>query len=182
MRLERKKDWWLARARREGNSAVGAGLISFQSVPEQPTPTSAKKGRRRVEVLAFNPAPEQLLSSIGPETRIAFGNFLNLMRRSRGYTVRQLASVARLDENVVLGIEDTTRYDLALRSVYHLAQIFGISQSGLVRLAKFIDTNSSFRREVRFSTRSASEKLTPEENSALATFVRISDPELPKVK
>ena len=181
MRLERNKDWWLARARREGNSAVGAGLISFQSALEQPpTPTSAKKERRRVDV-AFNPAPEQPLSSISPEIRIAFGNFLNLMRRSKGYTVKQLASVAHLDESVVLGIEDTTRYDLALRSVYHLAQIFGISPSELVRLARFIDTNSGFRREVRSSARSASKKLTPEENSALTTFVAIfRDPEQSK--
>ncbi len=61
MRLDRSKDWWLNRARREGCAAIGAGL------------------------LAFDPAPEASVRAAAvEETRIAFGKFVNLMRRRRG--------------------------------------------------------------------------------------------------
>lgn len=38
MKIERSKEWWMARARREGDAAVGAGLLAFDPVPdERPT-------------------------------------------------------------------------------------------------------------------------------------------------
>lgn len=35
MKLERSKDWWMTRARREGAAAIGAGLLAFDPAPEQ---------------------------------------------------------------------------------------------------------------------------------------------------
>src|SRR4051812_22538386 len=67
MRIERTKEWWLRRARREGNNAISAGK------------------------LAFDPAPDERTTSGSDERRIAFGRFVNLMRRRRGLSVEQLA-------------------------------------------------------------------------------------------
>ena len=57
MKIERSKEWWMARARREGDAAVGAGLLAFDPVPdERPTtitqtaaaepPMNARRDRR----------------------------------------------------------------------------------------------------------------------------------------
>ena len=35
MKLERSKDWWMARARREGDAAVSTGLLAFDPAPEE---------------------------------------------------------------------------------------------------------------------------------------------------
>ena len=53
MKLERSKDWWMARARREGDAVIGAGLRAFK----------------------------QAGVPVG-ETRIAFGKFVSLMCRN----------------------------------------------------------------------------------------------------
>lgn len=33
MKFERSKEWWMERAHREGDSAIGAGLLAFDPVP-----------------------------------------------------------------------------------------------------------------------------------------------------
>lgn len=47
MKLERSKDWWIARARREGSAAIGAGMLALDAKPEDhsspsPAPTASK--------------------------------------------------------------------------------------------------------------------------------------------
>jgi transcriptional regulator with XRE-family HTH domain len=166
MRLERSKDWWLARARREGDAAVGAGLLAFDPAPEE-RPSSAQA------------APVE-------ETRIAFGRFVNLMRRRRGYTMERLAEVADLDASELLAIEDDVHYVPEPRTVFKLAQTFNVSQQRLMQLAGLAAANDlGFRKEaVRFAARSESvQKLTLEEASALEAFVAIlSERESKKVK
>lgn len=166
MRLERSKEWWMARAHREGNAAVGAGL------------------------LAFNPAPEERPSSAKPlvveETRIAFGKFVNLMRRRRGYSVERLAEAADLDASELLVIEDDVHYVPEPRTVFKLAQTFEVSQRRLMQLAGLAAANDvGLRQEaVRFAARSESvQKLTPEESSALEAFVAVlSEQESKRIK
>jgi HTH-type transcriptional regulator, competence development regulator len=156
MRLERSKDWWMTRARREGDSAVGAGLLAFDPAPEE-RPSTAQ------DVLA-------------DETRIAFGHFVNLMRRRRGYTMEQLAEAADLDPSELLVIEHHMHYVPEPRTVFRLAQTFEVSQRRLMQLAGLaIANDAGFRQEaVRFAARSESvQKLTPEETSALEAFVAI---------
>ncbi len=155
MRLERSKDWWLAQARREGDFAVGAGLIAFDP-PLEKWP-------------AVQAAPVE-------DTRIAFGKFVNLMRRRRGYTMEQLAEAADLDASELLVIEDDIHYTPEPRTVFKLAQIFEVSQRRLMQLAGLAAANDvGFRQEaVRFAARSKSiRKLSPEETSALEAFVTI---------
>ena len=156
MRLERSKDWWMARARREGDVAVGAGVLAFDPAPEE-CPSSAQA------------APVE-------ETRIAFGKFVSLMRRRRGYTMERLAEVADLDASELLVIEDDVHYVPEPRTVFKLAQTFDVSQQRLMQLAGLAAANDAgFRKEaVRFAARSESvQKLTAEETSALEAFIAI---------
>ena len=163
MKLERSKDWWMARARREGDAVVGAGLLAFDPAP-QARASGAQVGAAE-------------------DTRIAFGKFVNLMRRRRGFSMEQLAEAADLEASELLVIEDDVHYIPEPRTVYKLAQIFEVSQRRLMQLAGLSAANDvGFREEaVRFAARSESvQKLTPEESSALEAFVAVLSEQEPK--
>jgi HTH-type transcriptional regulator, competence development regulator len=156
MKLERSKDWWMARARREGDAVIGAGLLAFD-----PALDERASGARTATV---------------EEARIAFGKFVNLMRRRRGFSMEELAQAADLDASELLVIEDDVHYVPEPRTVFKLAETFGVSQRRLMQLAGLAAANDAgFRREaVRFAARSESvQKLTPEESSALEAFIAI---------
>lgn len=163
MRLERSKEWWMSRARREGDAVIGAGLLAFDPAPEE----------RPLSASAF-PAEEN---------RIAFGKFVNLMRRRRGLSMEQLADAAEVDASELLVIEDDLHHAPEPRTVYRLAQTFEVSQRRLMQLAGLTAVNDvGLRQEaVRFAARSESvQKLTPEESSALEAFVAVLSEQEPK--
>jgi HTH-type transcriptional regulator, competence development regulator len=162
MKLERSKDWWMARARREGDAVIGAGLLAFDPTDERPS------GGQTAAV---------------EETRIAFGKFVNLMRRRQGFSMEQLAQAADLDASELLVIEDDVHHVPEPRTVFKLAETFEVSQQRLMQLAGLAAANDAgFRREaVRFAARSESvQKLTPEESSALEAFVAVLSEQEPK--
>jgi len=159
MKLERSKEWWLERARREGDVVIGAGL------------------------LARDPSPEARPVAAAEENRIAFGKFVNLMRRRRGYSMEQLAERADIDASELLVIEDDLHYVPGPRTVYKLAQTFEVSQQRLMQLAGLTAANDvGLRQEaVRFAARSESvQRLTPEESTALEAFVAVLSSQEPK--
>jgi transcriptional regulator with XRE-family HTH domain len=162
MKLERSKDWWMTRARREGDAVVGAGLLAFDPVPDE---------RLVTQTVAVE------------ETRIAFGKFVNLMRRRRGFSMEELAQVADLDASELLVIEDDFHYVPAPRTVFKLAETFEVPQGRMMQLAGLAVANDDgFRQEaVRFAARSeAVQKLTPEESSALEAFIAVLSTQEPK--
>lgn len=165
MKLERSKEWWLTRARREGDATVGAGLLALDAKPDSNPGTS---------------------TAAAEEARIAFGKFVNLMRRRRELSVERLAELAELDASEILVIEDDVHYVPEPRTVFRLAQTFQVSQPRLMQLAGLaVVSDAGLRREaVRFAARSeALQKLTPEENAALEAFVAVlSQEDLKKVK
>lgn len=61
MRIERNKQWWLDRARREGVEVIGAGLVArdpisdSQSVTRAPTPREDKADAMEARRLGRNP-------------------------------------------------------------------------------------------------------------------------------
>ena len=159
MKLEKSKEWWIDRARCEGDAVVGAGLV------------------------ARDPAPESQSLAAGEETRIAFGRFVHLMRRRRGYSMEQLAERADLEPSELLVIEDNVHYVPGPRTVYKLAETFEVPQQRLMQLAGLAAANDAgLRREaVRFAARSESiEKLTAEESAALEAFVAVLSERDPK--
>jgi transcriptional regulator with XRE-family HTH domain len=163
MKFERSKDWWMARARREGDAVIGAGLLAFDPKPDE--------------------RPSGVRTAAVEETRIAFGKFVNLMRRRRGFSMEQLAQAADLDASELLVIEDDVHHVPEPRTVFKLAETFEVSQRRLMQLAGLAAANDAgFRREaVRFAARSESvQKLTPEESSALEAFVTVLSEQEPK--
>lgn len=163
MKLERSKEWWMARARSEGDAVIGAGLLALDPNPDE------------------RPAASHFAA--GEETRIAFGKFVNLMRRRRGFSMEELAQTADLDASELLVIEDDVHYVPEPRTVFKLAQTFEVSQRRLMQLAGLVVANDAgFRQEaVRFAARSeAVHKLTPEESSALEAFVAVLSEQEPK--
>jgi HTH-type transcriptional regulator, competence development regulator len=156
MIIERTKEWWLARAAREGDAAVGAGLLAIDPV------------------VGAQPAVDH--TGQHEENRIAFGKFVNLMRRRQGFSIEKLADEADLDASEVLVIEDDVHYLPEPRTVYKLAQVFHVPQRKLMELAGLTAANDDdLRREaVRFAARSESmERLTDAESAALEAFVAV---------
>lgn len=154
MIVERTKEWWLARAAREGDAAVSAGLLAIDPVVGD-QPEAGHIGQHE-------------------ENRIAFGKFVNLMRRRQGFSIEKLADEADLDASEVLVIEDDVHYLPEPRTVYKLAQVFHVPQRKLMELAGLTAANDDeLRREaVRFAARSESmERLTDAESAALEAFV-----------
>jgi transcriptional regulator with XRE-family HTH domain len=150
MKIERSKEWWVAQALREGTSEVGAGFSVLESQAE---------GRPAMQL---------------EETRIAFGRFVNLMRRQRSWTFEKLADEASIDVGELMSIEDDCHYTPEVRTVYKLAQAFEVPQKRLMQLAGLVVVKDSSLREqaVRFAARSEPmHKLTREEKSALESFV-----------
>lgn len=157
---ERTKEWWVNRARREPNVEVAAGLVAHDPVHEAPA-------------MEADPSNKDVANE---ETRIAFGRFVNLMRRKRGLSMEELADEASLDPKELLVIEDDIHYVPELRTVYMLAQTFKVPQPALMQLAGLSVANDAElnREAVRFAARSESvQKLSHEENEALMAFIAV---------
>ena len=165
---ERTKEWWVNRARREPNVEVAAGLVAHDPVHEPP-------------LMEAGP-PKDIANE---ETRIAFGRFVNLMRRKRGLSMEELADEASLDPKELLVIEDDIHYVPELRTVYILAHTFKVPQPALMQLAGLSVANDAElnREAVRFAARSESvQKLSHEENEALMAFIAVLSAHHSKVR
>jgi transcriptional regulator with XRE-family HTH domain len=160
MRLDRSKDWWVKRAIAEGDTTIGAGLLARDPVSEA--------DQRAVPL---------------EESRIAFGRFINMMRRRHGLSIEELADAAKVDASELLVIEEDLHYVPGPRTVYQLARMFDVPQPRLMQLAGLTAANDASLAEeaVRFAARSeAVHKLTPEESAALAAFVAVLSQQEPK--
>jgi HTH-type transcriptional regulator, competence development regulator len=161
MRVARSKKWWLVRAAREAGRTIGAGVPGSVD-PKQPMSVTATE-----------------------ENRIAFGRFVNLMRRSCKLSVEDLARKAELEPSELLIIEDDVHSMPEPRTVYRLAQFFDVSQGRLMQLAGLAAANDANLRQeaVRFAARSESiEALTPEQSAALQAFFAVLSEDRSKKK
>jgi transcriptional regulator with XRE-family HTH domain len=155
MATERDETWWRARAEREEGHFIAAGALAMD-------PDFAS---------AFRP---QLVER--EQSRVAFGKFIELMRRSKGWTVEDLASEADLEIGDVLLIEDDLTVLPEPRTVYQLARVFKIPQTNLMQISGLsVPRDPNLRQEtVRFAARSQSvEKLSDSEHLALEQFVSV---------
>ena len=151
MRIDKPTDWWLARARREGDYLIGAGRPNDAGAP-----------------------PEALAEP--SEERLALGRFVSLMRRKKGLSLRQLAETAHVEENELAIIEGTNVYSPDPRTIYCLARMFSVPAKPLMQLAGLTVANDTGLKAeaVRFAARSESLKdFTPELSSVLEAFVAV---------
>ena len=154
MKIEISKEWCLCKAQHEGDAEIGAGRLAIDPVFDG----------------------ERVPAGVGEEEipNVPFGRFVNLMRRRRGMSLGQLAGDADVDMGDLVEIERNPHHSPELRTAYQLANYFEVSRSGLMQVAGLAAPKDArlFDEGVRFAARSESTAaLTPEEGSALETFV-----------
>lgn len=130
----------------------------------------------------FEHSTDDLTKSVGVEaspthsSNIAFGRFVQLMRRKNRLTVEKLAEAAKVDITEIIEIEEDARYVPEPRTVYQLAQQFRISVSKLMEVAGLTQAKDNWlsNEAVRFAARSESvEELNDVERAALDAFVTV---------
>jgi len=157
MKFYISKEWCLTAAELEaGANTLGAGI------------------------LAMNPGPGEMASapsSEGDEARIAFGQFVTLARRQRRLAIEALAKAADLDIGELLAIEQhDPHFAPEPRTVYQLANFFGVSRARLMELAGLTrPKNTAFvEQAIKFAARSASvAELNKEEQAVLEGLIKV---------
>ena len=151
MKLNYSKQWYEDRIALEGDAEIGAG-----------TPPGVR----------VKPSAKSKITPV--DTRIAFGTFVALWRRNRGWDVATLAAAAALDPRGILEIERDPHYEPEPDVVRKLAGVFGLSPKPLLELAGLIKPKTLRLREaaVRFAARSESvAALNDREREAFEAFV-----------
>jgi transcriptional regulator with XRE-family HTH domain len=152
MRMDVTKDWCLRMAELEADEEIGVGLVAADPMFDGGSVASSE------------------------EPAVAFGRFICLMRRDRGLTVEKLADEADVDVAELVSVEEDTRYKPEVRTVYQLANFFGVPRATLLQVAGLTVPKDSriVEEAVRFAARSEPvEALSEEERAALETFVAV---------
>ena len=155
----------MARAAREGDHLVVAGA-----------PVSDEEQEEALRELVSGRGEATPISDWPTEAHIAFGRFVNLMRRRRGLSIEAFAEQADVDPGELLAIEDDVHFIPEPRTVYRLALVFKLSQDRLMQLAGLTKARDLGLRAqaVRFAASADPVKeLSPEEATALETFVAV---------
>jgi transcriptional regulator with XRE-family HTH domain len=154
MKIEITKDWCMRMAELEVDGEIGAGALAIDPVFDgEVAPGKASE-----------------------ETVVAFSRFVQLARRSRGLSVESLAERADVEMAELVSIEENSQHKPDLRTVYQLANFFGVQRSNLLQVAGLTAPRDShiINEAVRFAARSEPvAALTPEERSAFEAFVSV---------
>ncbi len=108
------------------------------------------------------------------EIRATFPKFIQMLRRSRGLTIGQLAEKTGIDRKEVIALEQNPAYRPSPLTLHRLGQFFEVPQRKLGVLAGAVrDVPSDLREQAaRFAAESESfSKLTKEEQRVLDEFV-----------
>jgi len=154
MKTKITKEWCARMAQLEGDAEIGAGRSAFNPVFDRETPAVAR--------------------SDAEWSNIAFGRFVNLMRRRHGLDLEKLAKDADVDVADLFEIENDLHHKPKIRTVHRLAEYFELPRSGFMQVAGLtVSTDRKlFDEAIRFAARSEpTSDLTPEENTALESFV-----------
>ena len=152
MKLQFQKDWFAKSAEIEGVSEVGAGLPPNWH--------------------ALEPLAREAISVL--DTRIAFGQFVELWRRNTGWNPERLACEAGIETEEVLEIEHDPHYEPEPDAIFKLARVFDVPAQKLLELAGLVTNRTPQLREeaIRFAARSESiSALTEPEKEAFEAFV-----------
>ena len=156
MKIEISKEWCMRMAQLEDDAEIGAGLLAIDPV------------------FYGDPVPAGVNKEEG--TNVAFGRFVNLMRRRRGMSLERLADDADVDMADLVEIESDPHHKPELRTAYQLANYFKVPRVGLMQVAGLAVPKDAglFDEGVRFAARSGpTAELTPEEGAALEAFVAV---------
>ena len=154
MKINIPKAWCMRMAQLEGDAEIGAGALAADPVFDG----------------------EAAPANVPEEASFAFSRFVRLARRSRGLTVETLAERADVEMVELVTIEENNQYKPDLRTVYQLANFFGVERTNLLQVAGLTMPKDShlISEAVRFAARSESvAALTAEERAALDAFVAV---------
>ena len=154
MKLEIKREWCLAAARREGDGEVGAGRIAFDPEPE-------------VESAPVQALPVEAM-------QLAFGKLVNHLRRKENWSIEDLANHAKVDAMELLLIEKEARHQAEPHTVFQLAHVFNLNSKAMQQLAGLVVVRNQqvVAEAVRFAASSDSiEKLSAEQTRSVEQFV-----------
>jgi len=155
MKIEVTKEWCMTMAQHEADAEIGAGLLAVDPVFDGET---------------------ALVETMKDESRVAFGRFINLMRRKQGLSIEKLAKDADVDIGEIMSMEEDVHYTPEPRTIYQLATVFHVSQGRLMELSGLMQPKDvQFVEEaVRYAARSESiEALTAEEQAALDGLISV---------
>ena len=155
MTYDISKEWCLAMAELEVGATPGAGSLAMRPYIEEET---------------------MLAEAATEDSRIAFGRFINLMRRSHTLSIEKLAEDADIDIGELMSIEEDTHYTPKPRTVYQLASVFNVSRSRLMGLSGLVrPKDAHFLEEVvRYAARSESlATLSAVEQAALDGMIAV---------
>lgn len=155
---ERTESWWRERAEREKGFTVVAGA------------------QRSEPPLVFAEVSGSGATQPKTDSLFAFGKLIELMRRSKGWTVERLASEADLDLADLVVIEDDHTALPEPRAVYQLAEVFKLPLTRLLQIAGLSqERDPALQRDtLRFAARSQSiAQLNEVEQRALDEFVTV---------
>ncbi len=158
MKLELEKKWFEKMIPLEGNTEISAGLPSEEQE-------------------ALHDESEHI--GVHPEDELteahAFGSLMQLLRRDRSLSVKQLADDASVDVAEIVAIEHDSKYVPKPRTIHQLAGYFSVPARGLLKLSNVTTVHSKDLSEaaIRFAANSSSVmELSREERQALAEFVK----------
>jgi HTH-type transcriptional regulator, competence development regulator len=154
MKFKISQKWLEKHVPEEGDSAVSAGV-----------------GKRATHAELVEEICETAHLS---KLRFAFGRLIELERRKKGFSIKQLADRARLDEGELTCIEFDPRHEPDPSTVFQLASFFRIPEKPLMQLAGLTEARDRdfLSHAVRFAASSKpTAALTKEETDALESFV-----------
>ncbi len=157
MKIEITKEWCMQMAQHESDDEIGVGLLASDLVFNG-------------ESASHRSAPKM------EESHVAFGRLVRLMRRDNGFSIEKLAEDADIDIEELIDIEEDAHFRPDVRTVYQLANVFGLPRTNLLKIAGLVEAQNDALHEeaVRFAARSDPvARLTSEEKEALEAFVAI---------
>lgn len=155
MKFDIPKAWFIQSAEIEGDSEVGAGHLAFLDGPK---------------------TDKSSANDFAAELRLAFGRFVELMRRKQGWSVQELATKAEIDVGELLVIEKNPHHEPELSTVHGLAKTLEIPAKRLIRMAGLAEERSSNLLDagLRFAASTESTApLTHDEEVALQTYLKV---------
>jgi HTH-type transcriptional regulator, competence development regulator len=158
MNIEFTKEWCLHMAGLE--SKVGADIGAGRPIQA----AEASIPRETAEVYSM------------PSSNIAFGRFVQLMRRNKHLALEKLAEDARVDTKELIVIEEDPYHKPDPRTVFQLAKYFGVAVAQLMQIAGLSSSRDPRLsvEAVRFAARSESiADLNDVEREALEAFVAV---------
>lgn len=158
MRLQRSREWWLARARAEPDVPISAGIPEVEK-DERQCDLVGKAGE-----LEINDVPA------------IFSEFVHLLRRKRGLSIEEFADAVHIDVSEAQVLEEDPFYSPEPRTVYYIARAFNMPQAALNSYAGVTIANDfeAISGGQRFAARSESRsKLSGEELLLLNAIVAV---------